>query len=179
MSVQRIAHRYAKSIIDLAREQNRLEDINRDMRLLDKTIEASRDLYLLLQSPIIHVDKKQAVIDLIFRDKLQDMTLLFIHIAIRKRREPLLNEICKAFIRQYNILKSIETAKLITAAPVEEEVIEDISLKLKKALNKEKVELATEVDEKLIGGFILQFENKQLDASLRHQLDEVAKSLKQ
>ena len=53
MSVSRIASRYAKSLIDFAQENNKLEEVRTDMALLDKALE-SRDLVMLLKSPIVN-----------------------------------------------------------------------------------------------------------------------------
>ncbi|MCK6630716.1 MAG: F0F1 ATP synthase subunit delta, partial [Anaerolineae bacterium] len=52
MSVIRIATRYAKSLIDLAIEQGKLEEVFADINML-KAATKNRDLYLLLKSPIV------------------------------------------------------------------------------------------------------------------------------
>jgi len=53
MSVKRIASRYAKSLLDLAKEQNNLEPVFKDMTTLQESVK-NRDLYLMLKSPIIN-----------------------------------------------------------------------------------------------------------------------------
>ena len=56
MSVTRIATRYAKSLIELAIEQGKLEQVHTDVNTLATAVK-NRDLYLFLKSPIIHADK--------------------------------------------------------------------------------------------------------------------------
>ena len=75
MSVIRIATRYAKSLIDLAIEQGKLEQVNADMSTLGAAAK-NRDLYLFLKSPIIHADKKNAALDAIFKGKLDSFESL-------------------------------------------------------------------------------------------------------
>ncbi len=175
MASNRLAHRYAKSIIDLAIERNELEIINTDFRILNQAINNARDLELFLHSPIIHTDKKQAVLKLIFTDKINPMIMEFIQIITRKKREIYLLDITEAFIRQYNVIKRIEQVRLMTASPVNPGLVNQISNDLKKALRIEKVELEHSIEPELIGGFKLLFEDKQIDASLKHQLELLEK----
>lgn len=76
MSVSRIASRYAKSLIDFAQENNKLEEVRTDMALLDKALE-SRDLVMLLKSPIVNELKKKEIFNVLFDGKLSDTTLGF------------------------------------------------------------------------------------------------------
>ena len=53
MSGSRAAIRYAKAILSFALEQNKEVEVNNDMLLIATTVEESKDLQLLLSSPII------------------------------------------------------------------------------------------------------------------------------
>ncbi len=174
----RLAHRYAKSIIDLSIERNQLELIYKDFYLLNSAIDSSRDLELMLHSPIIHTDKKQKVLELIFIDKINSITMDFIKIILRKKREMYLFSIAKAFIAQYEVIKKIEHVALTTASPVNPDLTQRISDEMKAALNMEKIDLQQRIDEDIIGGFKLTFENKQIDASIKYQLDLLEKEFK-
>ena len=57
----RLASRYAKSILSLAKERGSLEETVKDMRLLEETLDGSKDLRLMLKSPIIPSDKKDSL----------------------------------------------------------------------------------------------------------------------
>ncbi len=71
MSVTRIATRYAKSLMELAMEQGKLTQVSADIISLNEA-SRNRDLYLMLKSPIINGDKKIAVLEAIFKGKLDD-----------------------------------------------------------------------------------------------------------
>ncbi|HEY9535354.1 MAG TPA: F0F1 ATP synthase subunit delta, partial [Mucilaginibacter sp.] len=59
MSELTVASRYAKSIIDLAQEQNALEAVNNDVVFFLKTLKANSQLVAVLSNPIISHQKKQ------------------------------------------------------------------------------------------------------------------------
>ena len=69
MAGSRAAGRYAKSLLSLSIEQKSLENVNKDMNLVVDTCKSSSDLMLLLKSPIVKTDKKQAILSAIFSNK--------------------------------------------------------------------------------------------------------------
>ena len=173
MSVTRIATRYAKSLIDLAIEQGKLEQVNNDMNTLGAAVK-NRDLYLFLKSPIIHADKKNAALDAIFKGKIDMLTLSYLTLLVNKGREPYVPEIAAAFGEQYKILKKITTVTVISATPLSDAVLADLKKKLLSSnITSENLDLQTKVDPELIGGFVLEFDNKRYDASVAYKLDEL------
>ena len=72
-----VAKRYAKSLLDFALERNELEAVAADMALISKTCNDSRDLQVMLKSPIIKPEKKLAVIQKIFRVRLEPFLYTF------------------------------------------------------------------------------------------------------
>jgi hypothetical protein len=60
MSAVRLSARYAKSLIDLAIEQNKLERVKEDVEYFHQASRV-RDLHLLLKSPIVHTSTKRKV----------------------------------------------------------------------------------------------------------------------
>ena len=177
MSVIRIASRYAKSLLDLAQDQNVLSEVVSDMEGFSKMVE-NRDLYLLLKSPIIKAGKKAQIFDALFEGKVNKLTKAFIDISLRKGRESYLPEIAQEFLAQYKRLQGISSVKLITATPISDASLSKITAKLLASdVTDKSVDIETEVDESLIGGFIVKIGDKQIDASVAHKLDQLAKSM--
>jgi ATP synthase, F1 delta subunit len=139
---------------------------------LDNAFESSRELKALFKSPIINSDKKQAIFDKIFKDKVSDIVYRFVTLLINKGREAHLHDVANSFIEQYNTIKGITKVKLTTAVKLYPEVVQRILNGLKKNENLSNLELIEEVDKDLIGGFILQYGDKQLDCSVRRRLQE-------
>ena len=78
MKITKAANRYAKSLLDLSIEQNKVEEVFEDMSNLAKTIEGSRDLRVMLNSPVIKPDAKAKVLTQIFSGNVGEMTAKFI-----------------------------------------------------------------------------------------------------
>ncbi len=177
MSVIRIAGRYAKSLIDLAVEQNKLDKIKLDIDLFHSACK-NRELLLLLKSPIVHGSKKHSILKAIFAGKVDDLTLSFFNILVTKGRESYLPEISEEFLNQYRQIKSISVVKLSTAVPMDETTLDALRKKLVASPTTQKtIELVTVVKPGILGGFQLEFDNKLYDASLQHRLEEMRKTI--
>ncbi len=171
----RLATRYAKSLIDLALEKGELETVYSDMLLLQSICKNSRDFVNLLKSPIIKSDKKEKVLDALTNGKIGNITSSFNKLLVSKSREDVLPEIISSFIQQYKEHKEIYIVKLTTAVAVSDEVKNNILEKIRSGTNIKNIELNTEVNEKLIGGFVLEAAGKLVDASIAYDLNTVKK----
>lgn len=171
----RLAGRYAKSLIDLATEQGQLDVVHADMKYFEAVCKASKEFVNLLRSPIIHADQKIAIIAAVTKGKVSALTTAFTNLLVKKGRENDLPEITFAFIDQYNGIKGIHRVKLTTAVEVSGELKKSIETKLQKEKGLGNVELETTIDEKLIGGFVLEFNNNLVDASILRDLKDIKK----
>jgi F-type H+-transporting ATPase subunit delta len=171
----RLAHRYAKSIIDLAVEKGQLEAVYADMKYLQEVCKVSREFVNLLKSPIIKADKKAQIIEAVTAGKISAMTARFNKLLTTKGRENDLPEIVEAVIEQYNEIKGIHKVKLTTAVEVSEEVKKAITTKINAEAGLGTLELETKTDESLIGGFVLEFNNNLVDASIARDLRDIKK----
>src|SRR5438874_1893648 len=100
MQNPRLAGRYAKSLLDLSIEQNGLDATLQDVQLVDSVCRQSRDFTLMLRSPVIKADKKEAIINAVLGPSLRPLTRGFINLLVTKGREANLPEIAAAFIAQ-------------------------------------------------------------------------------
>lgn len=175
MSVGRIASRYAKSLIGLANEKGVLKEVLEDMSTMNSAIE-NREFELLLQSPVVSGTKKKQIIDAIFKGKVSDLSLMFFKGAVDKGRERYLDAIADEFILQYRVQQGISSVKLTTAKALSPDAVDAIKAKLLSSTSTDKsIELETAVDESLIGGFVVQFGDKQYDASVANKLNSLKK----
>ncbi len=175
MSVQRIASRYAKSLLDLAIDQNKLERVAEDVKAFKEATKVA-DFKLMLKSPIVHADKKAAIIKAIFGEKFDVLTMAFLNIVINKGREMYLADVAMEFDSQYRKVKHISKVTLTTASPVSDATFKSVLQKLvESTVTDSNIELTAEVDPSLIGGFIVEFEDKVYDASVSHKLKQLKK----
>ena len=171
----RLAARYAKSILDLAIEKGQLEEVYNDMLFLQQAFRSSRGLLVMIKSPVIKADKKDKVLDAIMAGKVSVITSTFNKLLLSKGREFYLPEIITAFIDQYKVYKGIHMVKLTTAVPVSEELKKTIVDKISADKSLKNIELVTAVDEKLIGGFVLEIGDELVDASIAFDLRNIKK----
>ena len=169
----RLAGRYAKSLIDLAVEKNQLDSVYKDMQYLQAVCKASRDFVSLLKSPVIPIDKKGAALKAVTTGRISEITAAFNQLLISKNREFYLPEIVNAFIDQFNLIRGIHKVRLTTATEVSEKVKNEIINKMKSETELQHIELETLVKEELIGGFVLEFNNNLVDASIQRDLRDI------
>jgi F-type H+-transporting ATPase subunit delta len=177
MSVHRIASRYAKSLIDLAVEHQKLDRILEDIQYF-KGVCRVRDFLFMVRNPVISSDKKREAMKQLFSGTFDVLTFSFIELITKKGRERYLPEIAEAFITQYRAIKQIALIKLTTAEQISEGVVKMIKDKLQTQVgNGVSIELETSVNPELIGGFIIESADKVYDASIADKLAEMKKEL--
>ena len=179
MSEIKVASRYAKSLIDLAVENNALQASYNDMVLFEKVVDETPELEAILKNPIVPLDKKTGILNGIFADKVGTLTLTFFKIVVNKGRSAILFATAKQFVQQYNQIKGIVTADVTTATALSAAAKEQIVAIVKRELGANEVIVKEKINEKLIGGFILKVGDKQFDASIASGLSKLKKEFAQ
>jgi F-type H+-transporting ATPase subunit delta len=128
-----------------------------------------------LRSPLINLEPKTAVVTAVTKGKVTELTSAFNQLLVKKGREKDVPAIAVAFIEQYNELKGIHAVKLTTPVEVSETLKKAIETKLASERGLGIIELETAVDPKLIGGFLLEFNNNLVDASILRDLKDIRK----
>jgi len=169
MSGSRAAVRYAKAILSFALEQNKEVEVNNDMLLIATTVEESKDLQLLLSSPIIKSELKKSAINEVFASKISSLTTGLINLLIDNKRLPIINDVAKKYTLLYDKLKGIEVAKVTTVIPLTEALNKQVLSKVKEITGKEAT-IENVIDPDIIGGFILRIGDVQYDASIANKL---------
>ena len=172
MSELTVGARYAKSLIDLAEEQNILEPVKNDMDLFVHTLKANTELQAVLRNPIIANDKKIKILESVFSTNINKATDGFFKIMINKSRGNLLYFSAQEFVNQYNFKKNIVKAQVTSATPLSEENQAQIAALVKAEIGGNIV-LQTKVDPALIGGFVLTVGDKQVNTSIADKLKKL------
>lgn len=174
MSYTKITLRYAAAFFDLASEQGIVANANEDMTLLGNVCTSNHEFVRMLQNPVIHADKKNKVIAKIFSTSINPVSLSFMKLMIRKRRERYLPSIAEAFADLYKTSLGLKTAYVTSAielAPNEKAGVMEI---LKKLTDK-KIDLVEKTNKDLIGGFVINLDNFQVDQSIATKIKELKK----
>lgn len=171
----RISSRYARSLLLLSIERNEVDQVYADMKRVHQAISGSRDLRVFLSSPVVKADTKESVLKSVFGGELSVPSMAFISLLTRKGREGMLGEVASSFIDQVMAHKNITAARVTSASPLQPAVREAV-IREAGRLAGGSVELTEEVDPELIGGFVLQVGDHQLDTSVQHNLRNLKRS---
>jgi F-type H+-transporting ATPase subunit delta len=173
-----LAKRYAKALFELSLELKKLDEVYEDMLLLQETVADSMAFRQFLVSPVIQADKKTKVMKAMFDGKIEEVTLRFMELLAKNRRESNLKIIVSEFIELFKEYKNITTVTLQTAVKISDSLKQDILDRLSKRTGGS-IDLIEKVDEKLIGGYIVSVENSQYDASLVRVFNQLRKEFEE
>jgi len=175
MNDSKISVRYARALFESTVEQGLLEKTRDDMLLIQE-ISALDEFQYMLVSPVIKESEKISLMEKVLGKMVQPLTISLINLVIRNGREQFIPGIARNFIALYKKHKGISSAVFTTAASVSEEVKKKIESIIRSAF-KTDVDLVANVDEELIGGFVLRIEDQQYDASVVTSLKKVKKQI--
>jgi len=176
MNESLITVRYAKALYELSVEEKKEKAILKDVEVLLQSISHSEEFASFLDNPLISGSEKRRIIDILFKTNLEPISLKFLHLLLENKRESQLGGICRYVIHLNKQKAGVQSALITTAQklPVDhkKEIAEYITKKFKMTFD-----LAEKVDPAIIGGYILRIEDRQIDASLKTQLNKIKREL--
>tara|TARA_B100001287_G_scaffold260208_1_gene248069 strand:- start:234 stop:764 length:531 start_codon:yes stop_codon:yes gene_type:complete len=171
----RAAIRYAKAIYEIADEENFIKEIFNDMIRVNKLNRDSSDFKNLLSNSIIdNFDKKKAILSLL--EKNNSITEKLLDLLIHNKRVAIIGDIATSFIELYNKNNNIKEAIIITASPIDEDLEKKILSHIKIPAAKS-ITLTNLIDSSIIGGFIIRYDGKEYNASVKQNLKNLKTEL--
>ena len=177
MKQTRAAIRYAKAVLNLAIDNKQEEKVNEDMVLIAQTIEANKDVDIMLNSPVIKASAKKETLLAIFSN-FNAISKGLIKQLVENKRLSILEDIARQYTIIYDHHKGTQVAKVISAVPLTDAVKEKVLEKVKDIIGK-KVTLENTVDPSIIGGFILRVGDKQYDASISGKMNKLRREFEE
>ena len=176
MQSHRAATRYAKSIIELAKEQKVLDEVYGDMKLFSAVIAQNRIFSVMLKNPIINHDKKRKVLHALFDKRMNKLSISAFDLITKKNRESILAEISTEFQVQYNAFKGLQVADITTTINLDDELRNKFN-SLVEEISGKKANLNEIIDDNIVGGFVLNVGDLRLDQSIKTQLNNIKREL--
>lgn len=165
-SVQRI---YATALLDLAQDCGAVESVVAEVKLLGEILRDSPDLVALLDSRVLTVEQRSAVIDRVFRNRVSDLLLRFLQVLNRKSRLGALPLIVVAFEQTHEERFGLVEIDAYVAQTLEASQEAQVIERLSTALGR-KVILRQHIQPDLIGGLKLRIGDEIVDGSVVTQL---------
>lgn len=170
--VELVRDSYVGVLFDLAKEENRQEEIGTQIQEIREIIELNPEFFVFLTSPQITKEERIQSIDKILGGKVDDTLLRFMKVLIHNRRMDYLLEIAKKYQEELRAFKGIIYVEALTAVPLDEDQREKLENRLVERLGKQ-IELKNIVDPDILGGMKLKIGEKSLDATLKSRLREL------
>ena len=172
---QVVAKAYAEAMYELALELNKVEAYKNDVKLVDQSLNEVEGVKGFLESVRVSKEDKKAVLENCFKDKVDRNIINFLSVLVDKRRILLYKDIFHEFYIMCNQYLGIKEGILETARPFTAENVKAIE----EALSKEgqKVELKTRINESLISGFKVIFDDRVIDSSMRIKINKMNEML--
>lgn len=175
--MEALARVYAESLFEVAQEKGNPDAVRDELSQFCEGLEANRDFEVFFFSPYFSSQEKLDGL----RKSVEGADpefLNFLELLIEKHRMPAIFRIR----REYEELWKKENRKLdvtlTSAIELDPSVIEEVGAAVEKQTGKE-VELTSRVDERIIGGLVLQVGNMVLDTSIHNNLEKLRQSVAQ
>ncbi len=169
------AKRYAKALFEIS--SGNLDAVQKDMQWLKDTFDANPGLLKFLKNPTVAASIKLAAVQKITGNKVSENTRKLISLLGQKDRLSLLKDIAISFNDLYKKSKGIKEAEVITAIPLDEQLKQHILDKIKELTGSSQIKLTNKVNPEILGGFILNIDDLQYDASISGKLAKIKTKL--
>lgn len=174
--MEAIAKTYAKSLFDLAVDENKVATYRSDIEVVLEVFKNNPSFVSFFNHVLIEDQKKYQLLDDSFKSSIEGYVLNFLKLLVKKRRITHIKDICIAFVAQCNEQLGIEEGIVYSSYALSLEEIAQIESSVGQSENK-KVTLKAIVDETLIGGIKVQLNNRIIDASIKNKLEALKKEL--
>jgi len=166
-----ISNRYAKAIFQYAsalKEENRLRE---ELGILSEQFRMLPLLSSVLDDPTVSPEVKVDVLTTAVGKNSSNAYRQVIRIIVKNGRERYMRSIALMFDKVYRKEKNRVILKLITTEPASAEMKSKLVDLLQR--DEKQVDFVAKTDDDIIGGFILEIEDRRLDASIRNQLNQL------
>ncbi|MBQ4377199.1 MAG: ATP synthase F1 subunit delta [Bacteroidales bacterium] len=174
MDNYRINKNYAKALFLLATETDQQERVAADMRLVNDVFVENRELHVVFSNPVIRQSKKVAIVNDLFGERVSEITSKFLSFVVRRNRAVNLKGISAMFLEMHRESHGVVLADLATSYAVDADVIAMVG-ELVGHVSGKNVEVNAHVDPRIIGGFVVKFDNKMYDTRIRTKIAELRK----
>ncbi|MBP7462983.1 MAG: ATP synthase F1 subunit delta [Bacteroidales bacterium] len=175
MNQSKISVRYAKALLLSAKDGGALQDVYSGMSTLFQLFSDHAELKEVFANPVIKPSLKVQIISEITA-AMHPLVQSFSKLVVENDREQYFQNICRDFISFYKAEMGIKTAQLTTVAPLSAKNTESVRKLLASHFNAS-IEFTNKFDESLIGGFIVQVDDMQIDTSIKAQLENIRRNL--
>ncbi len=175
MSKLASAKRYAKALLEVAKEHNAVTPIKEELASLVEAVRTHKEIQMLLSHPQVELEDKKTMLTGALKDG-NPQLINFLNLLVDKGREGYLVSIYEAFVELVNEAEGVVEATITSATLLDQATIDEIVATFSKQLGKQ-VRAKNNVDSALLGGVVVRIGDRLYDGSVKGKLNRLSKSL--
>ncbi len=175
-----LARRYARALIELAKEGPGLDTVQTQLESTAQAVREIAELDEIVLNPAYSRSERWAVLEAVMQAQgAVDPTLAsFIRLLVDRDRIGYLSDIARIFRDMADALAGRVRGRVTSAAPLSDDSLTAIKKGLERLTDRQVI-LEASVQPSLLGGVTAQVGSTVYDGSLRSRLEELRKDLKQ
>jgi F-type H+-transporting ATPase subunit delta len=173
--VEEIAEVYARSLFEVAKEQDALDDIHEQIGEFTDALDESRELQVFFFSPYFSSEEKKDGIGKAI-DGADERFVRFLELLAERHRMPVLWRIKRVFDGLYAEERKLLPVTITSAVELDKSTVKRIGDEIQDRTGK-RIELTTSVDPDVLGGLAMQVGNVIMDATIRARLERLRKEV--
>jgi F-type H+-transporting ATPase subunit delta len=163
---------YAQGLLEVARGEGPLADIEDDLFRFARTVQSSEDLRMSLSDPKLPIDRRLALIDELLDGKALAASTALISMVVAAGHAGDLPAIVERFVELAAAERERELAEVRSAIPLDQAQTERLADALSHATGK-RVEVKVIVDPSVLGGIVARVGDTVIDGTIRHRLEQL------
>lgn len=174
-----VSSTYGDALFELALEENRLDAVSGEIAEVRQVFLENGELKKLLNHPKVVKEEKLAFIENVFRERVSDEVLGFLHIIVNKDRYNDTIAIFNYFLHKVREYNGIGTACVTSAVPLSDEQKNAVKKRLLETTRYDSIEMDYHVAPEILGGLVIRIGDRVVDSSIKTRIDKLGKQLSQ
>ncbi|MGP4069318.1 F0F1 ATP synthase subunit delta [Halobacillus sp. B29] len=176
MSQTIIARRYADALFQLGQEHLKLDQLETELRELQKVFRDNEKLYTFLKHPRISVDQKKQLIHKSFLSYSAEVVNT-LKLLVDRHREDIISEMITHFLTMMSDAKGVAEADVYSVRELSKSEKKRISETFAPKVGKRSLNLNNIVDPSILGGIRVRIGNRIFDGSVSGKLSRMERKL--
>ena len=173
--MEEIAQVYARSLFEVAKQQDKLDDIRDQLGEFADAVEADRALTTFFFSPYFSTDEKKEGLHKAVTGA-EPILMNFFELLLEKHRMPVIHRIRRDYDALWREERKLLPVHVTSAVELDDEVVRSLGERISEKTGR-KVDLTARVEPDIIGGIVLRVGNSILDASIRNRLEQLRRQV--
>jgi len=173
--VQEIAEVYARSLFQVAQEQDVLDDVHEQLGQFTDAVNESQDLQVFLFSPYFSAEEKKESLGKVVEGADENL-FRFLELLAERHRMPVVFRVRRTFDDMWAEERKRLEVSITSAVELDDKTVEEIGKRIEEQTGRD-VQLSQHVDPDVVGGIVLRVGNMILDASVRARLERLRKQV--